>query len=329
MRYHERMNLYVSRQSALAYWLSPRAARHRANGKRDNLPSLAPTRENIDLPWLEEWGFDVHPLHVDVGDKNQIRRREDVVAHLASRPVSAGAYEHIAADVWAASPELCFCQVAGSASLIETVKIGYELCAYYRLEALDVRGFEGREPVTSVQRLRAFAKRHTGNGAKAARTAAQYVRGAAASPMEVAAAMVLTLPRHYGGYGLPACRMNYAINTGGAAGTAGTVAESFIGVTRARTLYADLAWPKQHVAVEYDSDFFHQGAERIHADAARRNALLGAGWKVLTLTKHQLYSDAECEEFVGQLTRALRAYNSHSTLHATERRYELRQLVLE
>ena len=316
------MNLYVTHESALAFWLSPRAQRGKANGKRENLPSLTPTRENIDIAWLEELGFSVHPLHVDVGEKQQVRRRPDLVAHLAGGPVQAGSYEHIAADVWAASPELCFCQVAGVSSLIETVKTGYELCAFYRIEPSDIRGFEGREPATTTSRLQAFTQRYGGKGAKgakAARTAAKYVRGAAASPMETAAAMLLTLPRHYGGYGLPACRMNHPIKIS----DPDTVGHDM------RTFYGDMVWPDRRVIVEYDSDFFHQGSERIHADAARRNALLGAGWKVFTLTKRQLYSVEECEIFAAQLTRALRAYNSHATPHAAERRHELRKLVLE
>ena len=319
--YHSPMNLYVTHESALAFWLSPRARRGKANGKREGLPSLAPTRSNIDLAWLEEWGFDVRPLHVDVGEKQQVRRRPDLVAHLAGGQVQAGSYEHIAADVWAASPELCFCQIAGTVSLIEAVKTGYELCAHYRIEPSDMRGFEGREPATTASRLQAFAQRYGGKGAKgakAARVAAKYIRGAAASPMETAAAMLLTLPRYYGGFGLPACKMNYPVYVAGPDGRGGN----------ARMLYGDMVWPDRRVIVEYDSDFFHQGSERIHADAARRNAFLGAGWKVFTLTKRQLYSVEECEVFVAQLARALRAYNAHATPQAMERRHELRQLVL-
>ena len=313
------MNLYVSHQSALAFWLSRRARRGKAIGKRAALPSLTPTRDNIDLPWLEEWGFDTDPLHVDVGEKRQIQKRDGLVAHLASGPVNAGAYEQVQADVWVASPELCFCQIAGGVSLVEAVKTGYELCAGYRKDEDDIRGFEGREPVTNAQRLQAFAQRFGGNGAKAARAAAQYVRGAAASPMETAAAMLLTLPRRYGGYGLPACKMNHPIKT----------ADQGTSRRDAQPLYADMAWPEQRVIVEYDSDFFHSGSERLRADAARRNALLGTGWKVSTLTKRQLYSVEECDLFVAQLRRALRAYNSHTTPHAAARQFELRQLMLE
>lgn len=313
------MNLYVSHESALAFWLSRRARRGRAIGRREKLPSLSPTRDNIDIAWLEEWRFDTHPLHVDVAEKRQIQQRGGLVAHLAGGPVPSGAYERVAMDVWVASPELCFCQIAGAVPLIEAVKTGYELCAGYRKDETDTRGFESREPVTTPQRLQAFAQRYGGRGAKAARVAAQYVRGAAASPMETAAAMLLTLPRRYGGHGLPSCKMNHPVK----AADPGTPKRD------AKTLYGDLVWPDRRVIVEYDSDFFHTGAERIHDDSTRRNALQGAGWKVFTLTKRQLYSVEECDLFVAQLRRALRAYNSHPTPHAAERQFELRQLVLE
>lgn len=311
------MNLYVTHQSALAYWKSPRAARTKVNDWRESLPSLAPGKQALDIPWLIELGIEVNPLHITVGSMGQRVRRDNLVVHLASGPAISGSYEQVSLDVWAASPELCFCQMAGGQSPIKAVKLGYELCAGYRKEPDDMRGFEGREPLTSPKALSMFANRYEGKGAKKARVALQYVHGTAASPMEVAAAMLLTLPRRYGGYGMPACKMNHPIRV------------PFAGRGGSTTYYADMAWPEHRVVVEYDSDFFHQGSERIHADAARRNALLGAGWQVLTLTKRQLYLLAECETFAAQLTRALRAYNSHATPHATERRYELRRLVLE
>ena len=310
------MNLYVTHESALAYWNSPRALRRKTNEWRETLPSLTPEKGALDLPWLMELGIGVDPLHVTVGEMGQRRHWDGLAVHLAQGPAIAGSYEHVAQDIWVSSPELLFCQLANEASAIESMKLGYSLCAGFRMEPNDVRGFEGREPLTSPKALNAFANRYQGSGAKRARLAAQYVRGTAASPMEVAAAMLLALPRRYGGYGMPACRMNHPVRVPDA------------GRGGAATYYADLAWPDRHVAVEYDSDFFHQGSERIHADASRRNALLGADWQVLTLTKRQLYSLAECDTFAAQLTRALGAYNSHATPQAAQRRFELRKLVL-
>ena len=52
--------------------------------------------------------------------------------------------------------------------------------------------------------------------------------------------------------------------------------------------YADLLWRPHDLILEYDSDAFHVGTEKLHADAIRRTQLQAAGYTVVTLTKGQL-----------------------------------------
>jgi very-short-patch-repair endonuclease len=47
---------------------------------------------------------------------------------------------------------------------------------------------------------------------------------------------------------------------------------------------ADLAYPGAKLVIEYDSDQWHSGTERRHADAARRNRLRALGWTVIEVT---------------------------------------------
>ena len=310
------MNLYISHQSALAYWQSARARRGRPLAESDYPNALTPTRDALDIPWLAELGIDTSPLHVTVPEKRQVEQRDGLVVHLASTPAVPKSYEYLVKGVYVASPELCFCQVATSLSLIELVKLGYELCAGFRPEETDIRGFEGRDPLTAPESLLEFARRYSGNGAKRARVAASYIRGHAASPAEISAAMLLTLPRRYGGAGLPPCRMNHPI----------TVPKA--GPRSEITYFGDLVWPEKRVILEYDGALFHQGAEQMQADALRRNALLGTGWRVFTMTSKQLHSLAEFRILVEQLARTLRAQNSHKTPGAAEAQFALRKLLL-
>jgi very-short-patch-repair endonuclease len=50
---------------------------------------------------------------------------------------------------------------------------------------------------------------------------------------------------------------------------------------------ADLAWPAQHVIVEYDGIVHLDERQRRH-DAARRNLLQDAGWLVIVFTARDL-----------------------------------------
>lgn len=45
----------------------------------------------------------------------------------------------------------------------------------------------------------------------------------------------------------------------------------------------DFAWPELRIAVEYDSDEWHSGAEALHRDRDRRDALRDAGWLVIVI----------------------------------------------
>jgi very-short-patch-repair endonuclease len=50
----------------------------------------------------------------------------------------------------------------------------------------------------------------------------------------------------------------------------------------------DLAYPEHRIALEYDSDRWHAGVRRRHADAQRRNRLRAVGWTVIEVTPDHL-----------------------------------------
>jgi hypothetical protein len=50
----------------------------------------------------------------------------------------------------------------------------------------------------------------------------------------------------------------------------------------------DLSYPEARVALEYDSDRWHTGVARRHADAERRNRLHALGWAVIEVTPASL-----------------------------------------
>jgi very-short-patch-repair endonuclease len=104
--------------------------------------------------------------------------------------------------------------------------------------------------------------------------------------METILTMILTLPHMQGGYGILAPKLNSRIRL---AKTARRNASKSYYV-------CDLFWPDYDLAVEYDSDEYHTGPDRIANDSKRRNALASVGIMVITVTKKQIGHIGELEK---------------------------------
>ena len=139
-----------------------------------------------------------------------------------------------------------------------------------------------------------------------------------ASPMETALAMLLSLPGTLGGYGLPSPRLNARIDV-----------SSKNGLNQSKRYYvADLYWPEARFAVEYDSDRWHVGPERIGQDAARRNALLFQGVNVVTVCSQQIMSESKMDDVARIAARALGRSVRPRAREWRKRNRELRRAVL-
>ena len=319
------MKLFITHDSALAYWQSAYCRRTATNAYWKHLPSLPLARETIDFELLARKGISVNPLHITVGKHEQLIRRQNIRAHTREGPVLSGSFEPLPnlagpldRDIQVATPELAFCQTALHMEFAETVLTGYELCAGYRKNPF-TGDTDKRDPLTTARALQDYAARYDRQpGAKAARRAARYVcPGKAASPMEVALAMLLTLPRMEGGYGLPQAVLNGEVVIPGRDRKADFLA-----------YHGDLVWPEQRLVVEYDSNLYHRDPAQLAIDAERRNAMQDAGWRVTTITWSQVLNPGKMDIAAAQLARALGVKNYYLALHTPERRAALRKLVL-
>ncbi len=59
-------------------------------------------------------------------------------------------------------------------------------------------------------------------------------------------------------------------------------------VVAGRTLWLDIAFPRQRLVIEIDGREFHEGAEIFETDRWRQNALVAAGWRVLRFTARMI-----------------------------------------
>lgn len=217
------------------------------------------------------------------------------------------------------SPNACFVRRASTLSLSRLVELGLEFCGSYALDRACEEGFRGRDPLTSAESLQTYVEAATGTaGVKKAAVAARFLANGSASPMESIVAILLCLPRIYGGYGLPLPQLNPWIEVGKRAE----------GVTKNRHFACDLYWPEYNLAVEYESDRHHTGSERIAGDSRRRNALIYLDRTVVTITRIQLYDARQFHQIAQLLAKRMGKPLRPVKYDWLTRRYHLRQELL-
>lgn len=303
------MEIVLSHISALEYYRSESAfiglstrcstdlvVHEFARPTNSSLTAHRPSGANILDRTTARFGYLSRPVHVVAFSADRRCRMPEVVCHVCSQRLSSRAFVRIGPHEYAASPELCFVQMAGSLSLPETVALGYELCGTYSKANLGGESAFARDPLTSPKLLRRFASQCSARcGVKKAEQALRHIQGAAASPMETVLAMLLSLPRNRGGYGLPAPKLNHPVDT----------VRSHFGEMHGDHRICDLLWPEAKVAVEYDSHLCHAHAQAIARDSMRRTELANAGIAVVTVTKDQVYNLRKLDEVAGLLFKLL------------------------
>lgn len=319
------MKVFLSHESALAYW---RAVR----GVGDVRPDPARVAFSPELPSdgvaaadladeLACYGID-RPVHLLTTREHRKSRYPFLRLHSTSRVPPQRAFCEVRKGVYASSPEFCFLQMAQRGLLVEQILLGYELCgSYTKGSRRDPEGlsatFYKAFPLSASKRLRGFAEANRPwCGSAQTLKACRYVQDGAASPAESAIAMLLCLPNKLGGYALPRARLNALV----------PIVDNRTGLTMPR--YCDLYWPQHDLAIEYDSDEFHTGRDKINADASRRIDLALRNVEIVTVTKDQLYR-AEAFDDVARLVAKKMGIACRARVFAmSEARIQLRNGLL-
>ncbi|MBE6468679.1 MAG: hypothetical protein E7001_01620 [Coriobacteriaceae bacterium] len=160
------------------------------------------------------------------------------------------------------------------------------------------------------------------HGCKKFKRAASLVRGVAASPFEVQAAMLLSFPRSLGGAGINPVQLNVPIQLTRAAQR----------ISGKSLCYGDIVLePRgqgQTVVVECQSALIHDRAESYLSDAGRTTALESMGYNVVLLTSRQLYQRQTWDEVVRHIARGVGARLAPKGRAYLEREQELRRQIL-
>lgn len=266
---------------------------------------------------LHAFGIHERPYHVLVADAASRGKSQLVRSHVCAAAYPPGSFRRLTHDLYVSSPEPCFLQLAPSLPFGRLALLGMELCGGYALDADDSEGFRRREPLSTAAALRRISQRFSGvKGAKPARLAARFLVDGALSPMEAAVVLLLCAPTSRGGYGLAPPVLN---------------AEVRLTRSSARwpaSRFCDLYWPARRLAIEYDSNRFHVGANRIARDASRRAQLAREGVTVLTLTWDQVRDVTQFHEVALLVAARLQGGFRCSRSDWASRRAELRRQVL-
>lgn len=197
--------------------------------------------------------------------------------------------------------------------------LGFELCGTYSLSRKNSHGFTARAPLTTPSSLLAHLETKEGQyGIKQARRALSYVMPNSASPRETATAMLLCLPYALGGYRLENPSLNYQI----------PLDKQARKIANKRFYVCDLYWPEAKLDVEYESDCFHTGSERIASDSKRRNALSFKGITVVSITRKQMNNYVEFDKVAHIIAHHIGKRIRPRSASFDTRQLELRATVL-
>lgn len=302
------MNIFIGYNSALEYWKlhdrDSRQAESQAVPSPKSIPYVGALSE------IAKHRICGRPIHLVVSEKRNRRNNSNFTTHIESKHIKRS-YLDLGREIYLARPELCLLQMAQSLSVPEIAEIGCELCGDYSIDPLSKESdLLKLHPRTTAESILLFGERISGlKGYSNYRKAAKFIANRSASPRETQLMLLLCLPSHSGGYGLPMPKFNEPIGN-----------EKF---------RCDLFWPDAKLALEYDSDMFHSGAEKINRDSARRSSLEALGVHVVSVASRQVNNPAELDKLAHIVGSKLGKRLRISMQDAERKRMLLRSNLLE
>lgn len=313
--------IYLDDIAALQFWRAqerPELIRERCSttSRLHGCPGTVKQlrRELAELPdWL--------PRHFMVGDPGKRLLKEECSFTCATGALPRGSFYVLPEAFCVASPELVFLQAARSLTRTQLIALGFELCGTYsHAKNPDGESIERKTPLTSIEAISDFLSRSSGlQGVKRAESALHYVIEDSASPMESEIAMLMSMPRRYGGFGLPRPIMNYCI----------AFDEEACKMASTSFARADLCWPEAKLDIEYDSELWHSSRQQSSQDKSRANALNSMHYMVIFVSNGD-YNDSEAfESIVNTAADRIGFYMRKPNSRETQLREELRREVRE
>lgn len=337
------MDAPLSHISAAEFWMAygrpgcPKAKRirHAENGLGGEPGSFFETPSKKLAERYLCLGFLSDPVHVVVSCQSARRSILHLASHSRTRPMPPGSIMEIEGVGSVCAPTLAFAQMGAVLDFPRLVWFGSALCGIFSMaiageDAAGEEDLPARRQLVTAEKMRGFlstAPRMP--GAERARRALPYVVERARSPMEIFTALMLSLPRRYGGFGLPHPRMNLRVDLPEwLHGARGFDAAGFEG----RAPHAECDMRFEHagkaVYVDYHGADFHTGATHLEHDALRANALEELQIVRFTITRTQALNIALLEKTADQIRKSLGLRDDQRIGDLAERRRRLHRSLL-
>lgn len=208
-------------------------------------------------------------IDVAVASKVHIYPSSHFKFHMYSGKYPKGSFYRLNETIYIACPELMFCQLASTYSFEKLLLLGYEICGTYSYNENSPIGFSNNLcPLTCVQNISNYIEKlkkcsYNFHGLKQAKKAVAYILDNSASPQESRLSILLTGPRSIGAFGLNYCSLNQKVELSDKAAL--ICSQSYV--------YPDISILNKKIAIEYDSDSFHDNENQNRKDKRRINAL--------------------------------------------------------
>lgn len=288
--------IFISHLSALEFYRNARV-NNKLNLLDDNLSrnslilksSSAKPLENstikfsdlkyIVLPYCGDKPFDLC-----VNNKKTEYRKKNLKLHHINQNIPRGSFLKYSDEVYISSPELLFCQLSNLFNIEELFLLGLEFCGKYCVNTSYENNFYyGVAPLTTKKKLLAFVNCIHINyrnypGIHKAITVSNLIINNSASPQESRLIIKLCMKRSFGGYEVRGLKANQKIKLS-------KDAENILGYGY---ITPDLSNPKTNIAIEYDSNKYHDNMQQNEKDKLRANAFYCDGWKLFTFVTKQM-----------------------------------------
>lgn len=261
--------------------------------------------------FIDRYDLGIETLDLLVPSRADRRRSKHVKTHLCTNELPAGSFISLGhwrgdLDAYVCSPELAFLQAAHDDDAAAAIYAGYAMTSDYRLDNLAPGGVRSRDAgmrdgkLTTRELIAAYLDRASKvRGAAKAKALLPYVVEGSRSPRESGLCMFMSLPARYGGYALGKAELNKKVFIRDGYNDGRNRRLRVLERTPDITLTAKVEVGMDKVKagllpevltamVDYDSDAIHDGGEKIHKDAERRNELqLLSGVAYFTVTTDQ------------------------------------------
>ena len=222
-------------------------------------------------------------------------RRKNNLVESTRKTITGLSVIHVRDGVYVLSPESTLIDVSCDYELTDFLVLA---CGFASKFCIDPKANALLE-APAIMTTDSFTTAVIGNdylhGIKQARQVASLLVEGSRSPMETTLGLVLSLPYKMGGYGLPKPVLNQTIS----------LEKHPANQAKVQSIECDLLWPKDKIALFYDSNSEHLRPHQMANDARRNNALNENGVRTIEITHEQFKSMPYMDHMASALARMM------------------------